>query len=694
MTDMTDAHPLSPAGPRRAACAVIPLCMVLVLVGCTSAPSPTTDYESGKKSARATEAHMAGTDAETLELRALLLMMVDQRFLDPVTVAAAAAGPADLRRRLAAALGRIKDPRGGPTLQVLAADDAAMVRRAAVLALGELGEEGHPEAVDTLLGAAVDPDLEVGRLAVEGLAKASVPLDRVISRLLDAPSGEILARLVPSLFRFDTTATIGWARQGLEEPELRAMAVYGVARNPRPEALPLLRPLVDDEDPWIRGLVARALGRVGGAEDLPALRRLLDDPQPGPTVHALRSARQIVDRGDVAAPDGWRARILELLGDERPGVRLTAIEASTAWLLDESLGSRLGDFLAGGSVREKELALTALAEAGDPRVVDALGAFARSSEPVLRIAAVRAGALGAMLEPTLAGIEDADAGARAASYEVLLEATDHYEEMAATAAADDDYLVRATMLDWAARRPVLRFELLAQAFEEARTDREPDVRLAAIRALKARAEEEKTEKGGVLAILERIAKEADYLSRREAAAALAALGGDAPKLGKWASRRTVDVYRQMVARLGEPAVYAIETALGTVTLSLACDDAPLTCLSFRQLADQGFYDGLKLHRIVPDFVVQGGDPRGDGAGGPGYTLRDEINTLRYESGAVGMAHAGPDTAGSQFFITLSPQPHLDGAYTVFGRVVDGFDVLDLWVQGQEIKRVHRVGGAS
>jgi cyclophilin family peptidyl-prolyl cis-trans isomerase len=90
---------------------------------------------------------------------------------------------------------------------------------------------------------------------------------------------------------------------------------------------------------------------------------------------------------------------------------------------------------------------------------------------------------------------------------------------------------------------------------------------------------------------------------------------------------------------------------------------------------------------VPDFVVQGGDPRGDGFGGPGYTIRDEINRLRYGRGTVGMALAGPDTGGSQFFITLSPQPHLDGGYTVFGEVESGLDVLDKIEAGDRIEKV-------
>jgi peptidyl-prolyl cis-trans isomerase B (cyclophilin B) len=110
-----------------------------------------------------------------------------------------------------------------------------------------------------------------------------------------------------------------------------------------------------------------------------------------------------------------------------------------------------------------------------------------------------------------------------------------------------------------------------------------------------------------------------------------------------------------------------------------------------QLAEQGFYDGLTFHRVIPDFVVQGGDPRGDGWGGPGYTLRDEIGPSRFHTGVLGMAHSGPHTAGSQFFITLAPQHHLDGAYTAFGEVTSGRDVLRLIEAGDEIIAMKLVG---
>ncbi|MBI4421317.1 MAG: peptidylprolyl isomerase [Gemmatimonadetes bacterium] len=133
----------------------------------------------------------------------------------------------------------------------------------------------------------------------------------------------------------------------------------------------------------------------------------------------------------------------------------------------------------------------------------------------------------------------------------------------------------------------------------------------------------------------------------------------------------------------------IETDRGAVSVSLYAAEAPITANALLQLADRGFFNGGTWHRVVPGFVAQGGDPRGDGAGGPGFALRDELNRHRYLRGVVGLALDGPDTGGSQFFITLTPQPHLDGAYPAIGRVDSGMDVLEEMTQGDRIRRVRR-----
>jgi len=132
----------------------------------------------------------------------------------------------------------------------------------------------------------------------------------------------------------------------------------------------------------------------------------------------------------------------------------------------------------------------------------------------------------------------------------------------------------------------------------------------------------------------------------------------------------------------------IVTARGNVELSLDAKAAPVTVNNFVFLARDHFYDGLRFHRVVPDFVVQTGDPAGDGSGGPGYTIADEASPLRHDTGALGMAKSSaPNSAGSQFYVTLSPQPSLDGRYTVFGRVLAGMEVVGAIAQGDVVTTV-------
>jgi peptidyl-prolyl cis-trans isomerase B (cyclophilin B) len=121
----------------------------------------------------------------------------------------------------------------------------------------------------------------------------------------------------------------------------------------------------------------------------------------------------------------------------------------------------------------------------------------------------------------------------------------------------------------------------------------------------------------------------------------------------------------------------MKTSQGDITIELFDEDAPKTVQNFKDLAGKGFYDGLSFHRIIKDFMIQGGDPQGNGTGGPGYTFEDEINQHKIVRGALAMANAGPNTNGSQFFlVTTEAAPWLDGKHTVFGQVTDGMEVLD------------------
>ena len=133
----------------------------------------------------------------------------------------------------------------------------------------------------------------------------------------------------------------------------------------------------------------------------------------------------------------------------------------------------------------------------------------------------------------------------------------------------------------------------------------------------------------------------------------------------------------------------IETVRGTIVLELYPEYAPKTVNNFVFLANEGYYDGVTFHRVIKDFMIQGGDPTGTGRGGPGYKFEDEFrnNPLKHASKVISMANAGPGTNGSQFFITHLPQPHLDGKHTVFGKVTSGQDVVDKIQQGDKMIKV-------
>jgi cyclophilin family peptidyl-prolyl cis-trans isomerase len=225
---------------------------------------------------------------------------------------------------------------------------------------------------------------------------------------------------------------------------------------------------------------------------------------------------------------------------------------------------------------------------------------------------------------------------------------------------------------------------LVEAYTRARADGTYVARAAALTAL--------AKYGGPAATptLEDALKDSDWAVRVKAAALLKTLDPSvdrAAAIRPAPTRAGLDYHAtQLVAPSVSPHAY-IDTSKGTIQIELAVLDAPLTALNFMTLARAGFFNNVPIHRVVPNFVVQDGDPRGDGEGGPGYTIRDELNELPYLRGTVGMALDWTDTGGSQFFLVSSPQPHLDARYTVFGRVIEGLDVLDRLQQWDVIKTV-------
>jgi cyclophilin family peptidyl-prolyl cis-trans isomerase/HEAT repeat protein len=657
--------------------------VLLLLAACASHPAVRTARET------------PDLQVPHIEERALLLLLVDRQTYDDFTVQQCLKGDAGLRVDLAVALGRIPDRAGRPILEGLLIDESPAVRRAATFGLGVLGD---PQAQRALLLAERDADRETGTLAVEALGKIGARVVDVLEPLLPLPEEERWARLLPGLFRFKEETVVSLGERGLaqvKDPVLHAQAAYALARNPLPQALPTLRKLLAHGDPRVRTWVARALGIVGVAEDLAALRPLLDDtgdPQGGPVIQALRSARALVAGGKAKPLEDWTPRLLALMDDPRPGVRASAMEAAGVWARPE-LGEALAARVDGGESWEKGIALVALASGKYPQAAARVSTAAASEDATLRThAAEAAGLLGFPAEADVLTrlLADKVPKVRAAAVSAWLTADPKAGEVARKALQDPDPGVRGAALDWLADHPVAPFAELQAALPGVYREGLEEMGLAELKALTARGKAEPLETGAVIGLLEKAAAAGPYVLRREAGESLAKLGQTKIPSPGPATRQEVDTYKMVVQRTRRPRTVEIRTQRGTITVRLACPEAPLTCLNFLQLAAQGYFDGLNFHRVVPGFVIQGGDPRGDGSGGPGYVIRDEINRLRYGRGAVGMALAGPDTGGSQFFIALSPQPHLDGGYTVFGQVVAGDAVLDQIRLGDRIEKVVEV----
>jgi cyclophilin family peptidyl-prolyl cis-trans isomerase len=291
---------------------------------------------------------------------------------------------------------------------------------------------------------------------------------------------------------------------------------------------------------------------------------------------------------------------------------------------------------------------------------------------------------------------DPDARVREAAYAAMMPSSgmpleDTVHVLLINGLRDPDFYVRATVIGALAERPSaadLSAVLTSNAI--AARDSANDARLAAIQYVAALWKKDSTSLNATwLQHLAQTPVPADPLER--------AAGKSIPVWAKWSgvqsAPKPIGWYQGVVRTIVMPAYdgktinATIYTVRGPIRLELFGTDAPITVWNFLSLARSGYYRNTRFHRVVPNFVAQDGDPRDDGNGGPGYAIRDEMNRQRYERGAVGMALSGPDTGGSQYFITHSPQPHLDGHYTVFGRVIRGFDVLDRLVQGDLITKV-------
>ncbi|MBK5258559.1 MAG: peptidylprolyl isomerase [Thermoanaerobaculia bacterium] len=626
----------------------------------------------------------------TLEEEAQILAMEDRREVEPAIVTGWVAQPNVLHRaRIALALGRIGGKGATGPLTTLAADDEAQVRTIVALALGEIGE---PEGVEPLFRLATDPNATVASEAAEALAKmaAQLELGRYAALTTRGPDG-VRARAIRFLFRFNTDEAGRIAADMLESPSplLRQEAAYALSRRGYAPARARLELLAGDSDVMTRAHVVAALGRIGAAESMPLLIRALGDVHPWVRTNAaVAASRGAAAASNVALPSDDIPRVIALTEDPDPGTRSAAVDLLGYYAVKhEPARKRLLEISANGTRWERELAAGAIVKHFGETNLALLPADLTSWGKVRALeASSQMKTAGPLLRRRFASDPDAMVRANVVG-SIPDETVDAEIDLLRPALDDPDPIIRANAIDRYAQSKSepsdARMRTLQAAEERARSDRENDARLAAIRGLAG------IEYEGREAFLRSLVSGNDPVARRIAAGLIEEkLKVERPPFTPLGVSRTAAEYAEIAAWSRQPHTATIHMTRGVIELALLTQDAPMTAWNFAQLAKSKYFDNTSFMRVVPNFVIQGGDPRNDQNGGPGYAIRDEINLQKYTRGAVGMALSGPDTGGSQFFITHSPQPHLDGGYTVFARVYSGMtSVVDQTERGDRVETI-------
>jgi cyclophilin family peptidyl-prolyl cis-trans isomerase/HEAT repeat protein len=608
--------------------------------------------------------------------------MEDRRVLDEAAIVAAASSPdAALRARTALAIGRIGDPKGGPVLARLLADPDPATRKSAAFAAGLLRE---PSLVGDLSRGLSDADPEFAARAAWslGFVEQKAGESALLAALPKSAGPERRAAIVRALWRYPTPETAAAAASLATDldPAVRAAALYALSRRPQESSLGILTACLKDPDANAAALCARGLGILGKPESIVPLADVVEGRRVPVTINGMLALAAIVEKNPTAArPSTLGSRALVLAGDSNPNVAVSALALLAWWTDDYDVFRRLWSIATTGLGRRRQVALQSLMKGLGAKAELLANTAAKDPDPFIRAAVADAASSfpgdGAnVLREVL--FKDPSPIVR---YWVVAGLKTPAEVEASRgilrdALADPDAGVRAAALDALGQLKTPEvLPILREAVEKSYADSAPDVPLAAIGAA-----EEQAPAAEARAVVEAAYKHPSVLVSRLAARSLVTKFQADPAafpLRTYAGLPSTSDYAALLMEARKPWSASISTSRGVFRVKLAGAEAPMTVMNFVTLARKGYFDGAPIHRVVPNFVVQDGDPTGTGNGGPGYEIRDEINMLPYTEGTVGMALAGPDTGGSQWFATQSPQPHLDGGYTVFGQVTQGMDVV-------------------
>lgn len=664
------------------------LAAVTTTVACATAPPPVV-------------APPPPTDAQKM---AAILQLEDRRTLvdaviTPASISSMTALLADgegrVRRRAALAAGRVGHTDAvGPLSGLVAGDREPEVRAMAAFALGLIGDAS---AAAALLPALGDPDARVQGRAAEALGL--IGHKAASGSIAGMAAAHVKAGVIAGLASDDETtpaasAAIDAVRLGVYAlvrleafDDLRAVVIgadgqpvsdwwpfaFAMQRLARPAALPTLRTWLTKGGAVTRAFAIRGLATLKDADSRDTFERLAADAaQPlGVRVQAVRAVAALGDRRSVPA-------LTPLVVSGAPNVLRLEATAALGAVADPAGAELLVDYLEDRWPSMRAAAQAALAKADPDTFMTVLSGIDVDREWRVRAAlATTLGTLGpdtaALRLGQLARDDDAKVRAAALTSLAAVKAPGAAERLAA-ALADADPVVRmAAARGLEVLKAAASVPALLKAFAVSADDSTYVARAAILGALVA------LDRAAASPLVTAALADKDWAMRIKAATLARVLDPSSVAAPSRPAPPPFDPAVDDVSRFVNPAYSPeayVQTSRGEFRITLAVLDAPRTVANFMALAGRGFFDGILWHRIVPDFVAQGGDPRGDGEGGPGYTIRDELNPRPYVRGTVGMALDWKDTGGSQFFVTHSPQPHLDARYTVFGTVSSGMDVVD------------------
>jgi cyclophilin family peptidyl-prolyl cis-trans isomerase/HEAT repeat protein len=645
-----------------------------------------------------------------------ILQLEDQRQLrggggDLLTLAADA--EPRVRRRSALAIGRVKLAEGIPVLNnLLLSDSDPEVRQMAAFAMGLIGDAS---AAPTLMTSLTDPDPLIQGRAAEALGMmahkaAAEPVAAMVAAHVSAnalaginaddmgspksPQAEAVRLGAYALVRLGSYDGLARAFVG-GDGKVRSRwwpIAYAFQRINDPRAAGVLLDLFNGDGQLTRSFAAKGLAASKDQRAIAPLLAAAEDAAQ-PLAVRIQAVRGIAQLGDARGGEVMRRLIASPRVDQN--LQLEAITALAA-LKDPSAVDLLIDLVSAPWPSARAAALNALARTDVETFISSLSGL--DPDPHWSVRAALATTLGDLgrerAEARLtAMLQDQDQRVIPAVLEALAKtgAANAAQELMARLKSDDPVVRGAAARGLATIKAPNATEPLLEAIKTAQADGLYVARSAALDALTA------LDPAAAKSALQAALNDKDWAVRVRAADNLRKLDGAADVSSmRPAPASTIPEMAPidtLIAPQYSPQAY-IDTSKGTIQLELAVLDAPRTVANFMALARRNYFRGVQLHRVVPDFVVQDGDPRGDGEGGPGYTIRDEINQRPYLRGTVGMALDWADTGGSQFFITHSPQPHLDGRYTVFGQVIAGMDVVDRLQQWDTIDRIRVWDGVN